>query len=73
MYAVRQNIVVNLVKSGRKIKKGQGSCVDAIDRIKKVIQDLSDSRFSRETSPEARLLGRKQLVLKEKGGEFFGD
>jgi hypothetical protein len=51
--------VVNRVESGRKIKKGQESSVAAIDRVKKVRQDFGDGRLSRETSPEARLLGRK--------------
>jgi hypothetical protein len=64
--------VVNRVDSGRKIRKGQETNVAAIDRIK-VRQDFGHSRFNRETSPEARLLGRKELVLKEKGGELFGD
>ena len=51
--------MVNRVESGRKVKKGKESSVAAIDRIKKVRQDFADGRFSRETSPEARLLGRK--------------
>jgi hypothetical protein len=60
-------------KGAKRSRRARRAVVAMIDRIKKVRQDFGDGRLSRENSPKARLVGRKKPVLKEKGGELFGD